>query len=115
MKPDEEAKKAQGLKRLTDYIQVGGAQLEGERIEFKEILGSDIELTDFVFIPSTKYVVEGETSEFVIIQFKLNGKLCTSSTGGKVVVDALKQCPKHYLPMIIKIIKVKGKNYYSIE
>lgn len=102
----------EAMKRLTDYVNVGGSQLEGERVNLEDVLGEDIKLTDFIFMPSTKYEKKGE---FAIIQFEYEGKLCTTSTGGEVVVNALKQMPKNYLPVIIKIVKVKGKRYYSLE
>jgi hypothetical protein len=118
-KPDKVAREAVEIKRLTDYVAVGkGVNLEGERMELEEILGKDIKLTDFVFLTSTKYEKESGKSEFAVIQFELEGTLYTTSTGGRVVVDALKQMPKNYLPVTIKIIKAKskeGRRYYSIE
>lgn len=110
--PDEKAKQAR--KRLTDYVQAG-VQLEGDRINLEDILGEDIELTDFVFLPGVKF--EGE---FAVIQFRRHDstQVFTTSTGGKVVMEALKQMPKNYLPVDIKIIRTKGKSgtkYLTIE
>lgn len=109
--------KGEELKRLTDYVDVGvGERLEGEKVDLEDILGDDIKMTDFHLVPSSKY--EGK-SEFAVIQFEHEGKLCTTMTGGKVVVDRLKMMPKNYLPVMIKIVRVKsaesGHKYLSIE
>lgn len=113
-------KKEEELKRLTDYVNVGvGERLEGEKVELEEILGDDIKMTDFHLVPSSKFAEEGKKKEFAVIQFEQEGKLCTTMTGGQVVVDRLKMMPKNYLPVIIKIVRIKspesGRKYLSIE
>jgi len=102
-------------KRLTDFVTVGvGVQLEGRRLDggVEDILGEEIELLDFVILPSKQY-----GGEFAVMQFHWKDELCTTACGGTVVIDALKQMAKQYLPVLIQIIRVKGKlgRYYSIK
>lgn len=124
-KPSDKVVKPAELKRLTDYVEVGvGERLEGERIDLQSsgVLGEDITLLDFVFIPSTKYVPEDQDKgEFLVMQYKRPGedKVYTSTCGGGAVKDALKQMPKNYLPVIIRIKWQKsessGRRYLMIE
>ena len=109
MKPGEKAEGAKNArKRLTDYVAAGqGAQLDGDRIEIEKILGDDIELLDFVFLKGDeKY----GGKDFAVIQFHHEGKLLTTSTGAAVIVEALKEMPKQYLPVDVTIIREKGKS-----
>lgn len=117
-KPKES--KGEELKRLTDYVNVGaGERLEGEKVELEDILGEDIKMTDFNVVPSTKFAKEGEKKDFVVIQFMREGKLFVVMTGGGVVVDRIKEMPKNYLPVMIKIVRKTSpeskRKYLSIE
>lgn len=122
-KPREKDSKPEELKRLTDYVTIGaGERLEGERIDLQGVLGEELQLIDFVFIPSTKYAEEGkDKGEFVVIQYKRPGddSLYTSSCGGVVVKQALKEMPKNYLPALIRITYQKspttGRRYLAVE
>lgn len=112
--------KEQELKRLTDYVNVGaGERLEGEKIDLDDVLGEDIKLVDFNVVPSTKFAEEGKKKDFVVLQIERGGKLQVVMTGGGVVVDRIKEMPKNYLPVMIKIVRVKspesGRKYLSIE
>lgn len=122
-KPGQRETKPSELKRIGDYVEIGvGERLEGERIDIEEILGEDVALYDFVFISSTKYQTEeGKKGKFAVIQFKRAGNddLLTTACGGKVVVTALEEMPKQYLPITIRITLQKSKSgggrYYNIE
>ena len=117
VKTGKVAEEAKARKRLTDYVAAGtGPQLEGERVDVETILGDDIELLDFVFLKGDeKY----GGNDFAVIQFNSNkGVLCTTSTGAKVIVEALKEMPKQYLPVDVKIIRISskgGRKYLTIE
>lgn len=123
VKPGVKVTKPQELKRIGDYVNVAGAErLEGDRTDIEDILGEDIVLKDFVFIESTKFKEEGKaTGEFAVLQFSKVGeeKVLTTACGGKVVVRALKEMPKQYLPVVIRITRQKSTTgtgrYYAIE
>lgn len=114
--PKERAQAPDDIKRLTDYVQMGGGTpLEGRRLDsVEEILGKEVILQDFAVVPSRQY-----GGEFIVMQFTLKDELCTVACGGGVVVDSLKQMPKNYLPVKIKVIRIKsqstGRMYLSIE
>jgi len=122
-KPSEKVAKPDELKRIGDYVKTGGERLDGEKVDIDSILGDDIILKDFVFVESTKFATEEKkTSEFAIIQFarpEAKDKVLTTSCGGAVVVRALKEMPKNYLPVVIRITRVKSTKgtgrYYNIE
>ncbi len=126
VKPSEKQNKPEDLKRIGDYVAKGGERLEGDRVALDDILGEDIILKDFVFIPSTKFQEERKEGdakkEFAVLQFCKQGepkKLLTTATGGGAVVDALKQMPKQYLPILIRIKYTKsptsGRRYLILE
>ena len=120
-KPSEKQSKPEEIKRLTDYVTTGVRdRLEGERVEMEKVMGEDLRLLDFVFIPSTKFNEEGKKGEFLVMQYNRPGNdtLYTSSCGGVAVVEALKQMPKNYLPVTVRIVWAKskaGRRYLSIE
>ncbi|MFA5377489.1 MAG: hypothetical protein WC455_17190 [Dehalococcoidia bacterium] len=124
-KPGDRTTKPVELKRVSDYVDTkGAASLDGDKVDIDDILGKDIVLQDFVFIESDKYKDEkkpGEKSEFAVIQFNNMGetKKLTTACGGKVVVRCLKELPKQYLPMIIRITRKKSEKgtgkYYAVE
>lgn len=124
VKPGAKENKPAELKRITDYVNVGaGERLEGDKVDIDDILGQDIVLTDFNFVQSSKYADEksGKSGEFAILQFNRIGdkKKLTTACGGKVVMRALKEMPKSYLPVTIKITRRKSDTgtgkYYAIE
>ena len=122
-KPGDKQVKPAELKRIGDYVEVGaGERLEGERIDLQTVLGDELKLLDFVFINSTKYLQEGQDkSDFAVIQFNKPGDkgLYTASCGGTVVKAALREMPKNYLPINIRITWAKsqstGRRYLMIE
>lgn len=107
------------IKRLTDYVHPTlGAQLEGKRLDrggMDEVLGQDVKLLDFIMLQSK----EERGGEYALIQFEYKGEICVGSIGAKQVVQALKQMPKNYLPVLVKIVEHKspttGRFYKTIE
>ena len=114
-KPGSKEVEPSKLKRITDYVSVGSSvQLEGRRLDsIEDILGQEVELVDFVIIPSKQY-----DNDFAVMQFNMESELVCVACGGVVIVDTLKQMPKNYLPVAVKIIRIKGKSgrkYLSFE
>lgn len=112
----------QQVKRLTDYVDTGGAQFEGEKVKFEQVLGEEVKLLDFALLNSKVSEPDPETGavpKFLVMQIKWNGKTCVTSTGAGQIVDAVSQMPKQYLPVLLKPYKATNPNtkrtYYAVE
>ena len=120
----------QGVKRLTDYVQQG-QQFEGDKILFEKLLGEDFALKDFVALPSkladkpltgaapAAPGAQPVNKEFLVMQIEWKGKVYVTSCGAGQVVDAVKQLPKQYLPVVMRVVKDKnpktGRMFYRVE
>jgi len=98
------------VKRFKDVFSEELRELKGKRVDFGNLVGKEIVVTDFV--PRT-----GEYGEFYIVQFKyLNKKdLFTTSTGAKLLMRYLKSAKeKDCIPLQVRVMKVTGKDksYY---
>ena len=130
VKKSAQAEAAKDVKRLTDYVQQG-QQFEGDKLLFEKVLGEDFMLKDFVALPSkmadkdAKPAAPGEppkNKEFLVMQIEWpvgSGKVYVSSCGAGQVVDAVKQLPKQYLPVAMRVVKDKnpktGRMFYRVE
>jgi hypothetical protein len=127
VKRAQQAEAAQEVKRLTDYVQQG-QQFEGEKIQFEKLLGEDFLLKDFVALPSKMADKDAappvpgappKNKEFLVMQIEYKGKVYVTSCGAGQVVDAVKQLPKQYLPVALKVVKDKnpksGRMFYRVE
>lgn len=121
VKASEKAEAAQELKRVTDYVETGGQQFEGEKIKSEAILGEDVKLLDFAVLPSrlSEVDAEGKKKNFLVLQVEFKGKVCVTTTGAAQVVRAIEQMPKQYLPVMLKIVKAINpdtkRTYYTVE
>ncbi len=125
IKQAKKTEAAQAVKRLTDFVQQG-QQFEGEKLMFEKLLGEDFLLKDFATLPSKMVdkqpVTPGapaQAKEFLVMQLEWKGKVYVSSCGAAQVVAAVKQLPKQYLPVMLKVVKDKnpktGRMFYRVE
>jgi len=125
VKKADQAAAAQEVKRLTDYVQQG-QQFEGEKLQFEKVLGEDFFLKDFVALPSKmadkKPAAPGDppaNKEFLVMQIEWRKKVYVTSCGAAQVVDAVKQLPKQYLPVAMRVVKdtnpTTKRMYYRVE
>jgi hypothetical protein len=123
----QQAEAAQEVKRLTDYVHQG-QQFEGEKLNFEKLLGEDFQLKDFAALPSKLAdkqpapAVPGAPAvakEYLVMQVEWKGKIYVTSCGAAQVVDAVKQMPKQYLPVLLRVVKDKnpktGRMFYRVE
>ena len=108
-------------KRLASYG-TGGRMLEGERIDFDDVMGEEVQMTDFVLVPSRQF--EGH---FAVIQLKRpeldDDVLYTMTTGAGAVIDLLKQAEaagaRDELPLNVKFVwrtsQTSGRKYIAVE
>ena len=81
---------------------------EGDKIELKDILGKEITIKDFKELESQYY-----DHNYAIVQAENNGKLITFNVNSIVLIRQLNKEKEKGLPFIAKIMKPKGKNYYT--
>lgn len=130
VKKSAQAEAAKDVKRLTDYVQQG-QQFEGEKLQFEKVLGDDFLLKDFVALPSKMADkspapaapgAPAPNKEFLVMQIEWpvgSGKIYVTSCGAGQVVDAVKQLPKQYLPVALRVVKDKNpktqRMFYRVE
>lgn len=81
---------------------------EAERVDNRDILGKDLIIRDFKAMPSS--ITQGK--EFCVILADFDGKKVSFSSG-EIVLHQLNDI-KDKLPIKAKIIRPKGKRYYSL-
>jgi len=103
------------MKRAADIVAPGGGfQFEGEKIDLKELLGQEIKLLG---VSEPMQSTFGE-NQYIIMQVEVDGKPRVTMSGATVLVKKLSTIPKESLPVLIKLVKVKGKTgraYLSYE
>jgi len=109
--PDIKIKEVKKMEKeeITDFGDAyeGGKMFEGEQVEFSDVLNKQIVIKDFKEIPSTFH--EGN---FAIVQAEMDGNLVTFPTGSSVLMKQLSSI-REKLPVRAKIMKPKGKRYYT--
>lgn len=108
--PRSKIKRGEKMKdEISDFGDVyeGGRMFEGDQVEFSDVLDKQIIIKDFKEMPSTFH--EGN---FVIVQAELDGSLVTFPTGSSVLMKQLNGI-KDKLPIRAKIVRPKGKRYYT--
>lgn len=105
----------EGIKRAADVVPPGsGVQFEGEKIETKELLGIEVKLLG-VSEPIKSSFGEGS---FIVMQVEVDGEKRVAMSGATVLVKKLSTIPQEELPVLIKLVKVKGQSgrpYLSYE
>ena len=81
---------------------------DGDKVELKDLLGKELTIKDFRELESQYY-----DHNYVVVSAENNGKAITFNVNSTVLIRQLNKEKEKGLPFIAKIVKPKGKNYYT--